>query len=151
MLQLDFVDQRFEEIDFSDTNTLFNIDTIFSGIPIEYNDYNIHMISSIDKGKVPQREDKRIFGFIDRFGIKLGLDKLSTGCKAAIMLGLNLPKRVALIECGDNALLEIVKHCRTGRALMLEPMDGVPDTVRTDTQIDVCIGKYRLNTLSNFS
>ena len=151
MLHIETIDTRIERIDFSDKDTIFDVESAFSGIKVLNNEYNRHMISSIDLGSVQDRDTKHIVHFIDRFGNQHLVYDLSTGCKAAILLGTNPQKRVCLIECGGNALVEIVKHCRNGRALMYTTDDGLPDTELSDTEIDVELDGYLFTSMDRLN
>ena len=56
--------------------------------------------------------------YIDRFGFKLRIDEMSSGCKAALCV-VNYPYKVVnLKECGLNARDCIISHCKSGYALV---------------------------------
>lgn len=53
--------------------------------------------------------------FKDRFGYKLHMSELSTGCKAALVTLHNQETWIRLIECGDNArdaILCLIDRCK---------------------------------------
>lgn len=60
------------------------------------------------------------YSFIDRFGCKLYISNLSTGCKAAILAVLSPDKIVDLRECGANARNAIVTFVKDGSIIMDE-------------------------------
>lgn len=69
--------------------------------------------------------------YIDRFGFKLPIDDLSTGCKAALCVE-NIPNKViSLLECGNNARDTIIRYCKQGAIVIrdngrtISTVDGV--------------------------
>ena len=56
--------------------------------------------------------------FEDRFGGKLYLDSLSTGCKAIIVVGNNPNKIIDTIECGPNAIKSLLNICNDGNVIL---------------------------------
>lgn len=125
---------------------IYDIDAKFNGIKVENTDYNRRAVYSIDKG---QLLDKGCF--IDRFGRTLKVDSLSTGCKTAILVGAFPTQLVSAIECGENALFQIIKNCKDGHILMYEPTIGIMKDTVNDTPIDVQLGKYRFTSLDRLN
>lgn len=146
MLHLDTIVLETTKLDILDPNTIFDIDTHFNRVRVENNIYNAHMVQAIDQGKLLNDDC-----FVDRFGCTRFTEDLSTGCKAAIIIGANPTKRVALIECGDNALFEIVTHCKNGRALIYDPVNGILNFHRNDFEIDVEVDGYRFTSLDRLN
>ncbi len=56
-------------------------------------------------------------GFIDRFRHFLYWSELSTGCKAALLVG-STPKCVDVSECGFNAVQAILRYATAGAIVM---------------------------------
>ena len=125
---------------------IYNIDTKFKRLKIQNTDYNMQMVLSIDNGKLLDNGC-----FIDRFGATLYTDDLSTGCKTAILVGAFPTQLVSAIECGENALFQIIKNCKDGHILMYEPTIGITSDSLSDTPIDVQLGKYRFTSLDRLN
>lgn len=71
------------------------------------------LLSLTEKGQWINTES-----FIDRFGYKLWLDSLSTGCKAALLAASHPDKVINLRECGYNARDAIILNIREGQLLV---------------------------------
>lgn len=84
------------------------------------------------------------FYFTDRFGAKLPISNLSTGCKAAILVALEPSVCIDIRECGNNARDLIIKLCKNGSIALEE--NGIDYALDFDDSIDVCVGKYRFTT-----
>lgn len=56
------------------------------------------------------------YSFIDRFGYKLPISDLSTGCKAALLVGGDAV--ISLYECGRNARDVILNYCSEGMVVL---------------------------------
>lgn len=95
-----------------------DIEELFSKVKI--NDINKikEVIKLIEKGDLIDG-----YSFIDRFGYKLFLKELSTGCKAAICVIENPDRIINLIECGINARDVIVNKCEYGKVYI--PSTGI--------------------------
>ena len=111
------------------------------GIPD--NDTAKKLIQKIEKGKYLDNSS-----FIDRFGYKLYLDSMSTGCKAAMVVVANNDKIVDLKECGWNARDEIIKNCKDGNILIED--NGISygfSNEEKDIPIDVKLDRYRFKNI----
>ena len=85
--------------------------------------------------------------FIDRYGFKLPIDHLSTGCKTALLVALKPDLLVDLSECGDNARDAILMKCRDGHIKMHFPLSmiaGGRDLYKEERDIDVAINGFRI-------
>lgn len=92
---------------------LTDIEALFKQIIVKGTAEEKAVISKIENGKYNDESS-----FIDRFGYKLYLSELSTGCKAALCV-LNKPDvQINLIECGRNALDVILSVCKNGSVIM---------------------------------
>lgn len=107
------------------------------------------LIELIDEGKY-----ENSFSFIDRFGFKLYISELSTGCKCALVVQNNPDAVVDIRECGFNARNAIISVCRQGTILIEN--DGVSYNLLDGTHdIEVRVDNYvfsdidRLNTYIN--
>lgn len=60
------------------------------------------------------------YSFIDRLGYKIHNSELSTGCKAAILVGVRQDSLIDLVECGANARNAIITFAKNGNILMNE-------------------------------
>lgn len=86
---------------------------------------------------IEQAEYKDASHIIDRFGDKLSIDFISTGCKAALLV-LNHPELViSLMECGYNARDFIINHCKNGTVIIAEsPITIVKLVDKVDIDVD---------------
>lgn len=90
-----------------------DIEALFKQIRIKGTEEEKAVIAKIEQGKY--NDDN---SFIDRFGYKLYLSELSTGCKAALCV-INKPDiQINLIECGINALDVILSTCKKGSIII---------------------------------
>lgn len=115
----------------------------FARIRVTDTEYNRKAIKEIEEGEY--YSDDR---FIDRFDRPLFLNNLSTGCKAALVVGNNPDIVLDLKECGLNAIDFIVANCNTGNILIKYPTNNIglvkSKTGYSDTSIDVIFddGKF---------
>ena len=79
--------------------------------------------------------------FIDRFGNKLSMNNLSTGCKAGLCVYCFPDKLISTIECGANAITAIIWYCRHGNITI--PFDYRGLCSFEAPSIDVRVGNYR--------
>lgn len=90
-----------------------DVEMCFSKITLKYNEEEKTIVKLIDNGELIDNNS-----FIDRFGYKLYVSELSTGCKAALCL-LNCPDKIInLKECGLNARDIIISLCTLGAAVI---------------------------------
>ena len=68
---------------------------------------------------------------IDRFGDKISINNISTGCKAVIVI-LNSKEPVSTIECGMNALSVIFSLCDNGTIYVRDIWDKFPVVYNSD-------------------
>lgn len=87
--------------------------------------------------------------FIDRFGFKLPITDLSTGCKAALCVANNTNTVIDLIECGFNARDAILKSCTEGHILFWDH-DRTVSGGREDS-IDVILNGHHFTNVEDFN
>lgn len=92
---------------------IVDIDAAFSKLKITVNEAVRNIIKAVDNGNIIDDA-----AFTDRFGVKLYLSELSTGCKAAICVELMQDKIIDLQECGLNARDAIFNYCENGKILL---------------------------------
>lgn len=68
---------------------------------------------------------------IDRFGDKISISNISTGCKAVIVI-LNSKEPISTIECGMNALSVIFSLCDNGTVYVRDIWDKFPVIYNSD-------------------
>lgn len=90
-----------------------DIDAAFSKLEINVNEAIKNIVKAVDLGDVVDGTT-----FVDRFGVKLYLSELSTGCKAAICVVLMPDKIIDLQECGLNARDAVFNYCENGKILL---------------------------------
>ncbi len=125
---------------------IVNINKAFRKIKLKKSSMIESFIKEIDNGELIDS-----VSFKDRFGIKLETEELSTGCKAAIVLDNNPQSIVSLIECGDNALISILKHCNMGKAIIYDRISMFDALNPYSIQIDVKLDKYRFSNLGRLN
>ena len=82
------------------------------------------------------------YSFIDRFGLKLDISEMSTGCKAALCVANNPKKVFNLIECGVNAQDVIITTLKEGNIIIRDRGITIVDYSK-DGKIDVELDGYR--------
>lgn len=75
--------------------------------------------------------------YIDRFGYKLHIEEMSTGCKAILVVLNNRNKWVDTKECGLNALSALISVCDEGRIILRDteyklPTYGLADSIEVE-------------------
>ncbi len=139
MLKLSIADLSANEIPKTD------IEALFKQIRIKGTPEEKAVISKIELGKY--NDDS---SFIDRFGYKLYLSELSTGCKAALCV-LNKPDlQINLMECGINALDVILTTCKTGSVIMRERGITIKD-YSENGKIEVKLDGYLFTTVERLN
>ena len=122
-----------------------DIEALFKQIRIKGTDEEKAVISKIEQGKYNDESS-----FIDRFGYKLYLSELSTGCKAALCV-INKPDmQINLIECGINAIDVILSICKKGSVIMRERGVTIKD-YSEDGQIEVELDGYLFTTVERLN
>lgn len=134
-------------VDQTDLPVEHDVEKLFIKTKIKDTELNRTLIEKIERGRYNDAST-----FIDRLGVKLYYDNLSTGCKAALCVANNPDKIVDTIECGHNARDAIIKYCREGKILYHSSgrtISSLGDS--PDIAIDVVIGQYRFITLSRLN
>ena len=90
-----------------------DIEATFSRLKVCMTKSTIEIIKSVDFGDMIDD-----ISYKDRFGNKLYLSELSTGCKAAICVALLPDKIIDLQECGLNARDAVFNYCEDGKILL---------------------------------
>lgn len=123
-----------------------DVELAFSEIGIPNTDVAKILIKEIEQGEYIDT-----ISFKDRFGYKLDMSCLSTGCKAALVVLMNPSKLVDLQECGWNARDEIIKNCKEGNILL--EYDDVTFTLKDGDEwgIDVRVDNYRFTNINSLN
>lgn len=96
-------------IDTKQVQIIVDVEKEFAKLRLKGTDTDKILIKVIENGRYIDD-----ISYIDRFGFKLHIDDLSTGCKAALCVA-NLPNKVInLLECGNNARDAIIRYCKQG-------------------------------------
>ena len=133
------------KIDELGTAPVTDIEALFKQIRIKGLPEEKIVISKIEQGKY--NDDS---SFIDRFGYKLYLSELSTGCKAALCV-INKPNmQINLIECGINALDVIITTCKNGSVIIKERDITIRD-YSEDGKIEVELDGYVFTTVNRLN
>lgn len=100
---------------------------------------NREILKSIEQS---QYYDK--YNVLDRFGAKLNIRNLSTGCKAALLVA-NSSKKIDLSECGFNARDFIITRISNGSIVLHN--SGVSIAGNKDINIDAIIDNKHFKTV----
>ena len=121
-----------------------DVEKLFMQTKDQYDDIDKAFIKEIDKATYLDNTK-----FIDRFGVALYIENLSTGCKAAIAVHHNPGKIVSCLEVGYNALASIIKHCKSGNVI-LYPYNQYIE-VEQDMPVDVMCRGHHFTSLNDIS
>lgn len=99
-----------------------DVEYLFTTIPV-FDEIDKRLIEIIDKGTFVDRQT-----FIDRFGMSLWTDKLSTGCKGAICVNHIKDGIISLAEVGLNARIAILTNIASGEILMPPFEEAIDDS-----------------------
>lgn len=127
-----------------DVSIINDVEKEFAKTKIKGYDIERNLIKYIEKGTFLDE-----YSFIDRFGYKLRITELSTGCKAALCVQHCPDSVVDLIECGLNARDVIVSICKNGSVLL----HGIDVTIAdyVTSNIDVQCNGYIFNTIDRLN
>ena len=112
---------RVEEAVPSGMELIRDPEAYFSCLELRCDDIDRDLVRVIEEGTL--LDGSR---FLDRFGVMLYTQQLSTGCKAALMVN-NSDKVIDLRECGVNAISAILSLCKSGRVAMTAPATDLSD------------------------
>lgn len=128
----------------NDTDRLVqDVEKQFDMIKLLGTELDKEIISCIEHGEYYDKNS-----FIDRFGNKLDISELSTGCKAALCV-VNCPHFIInLIECGLNARDIIINLCKEGNILLYD--NGITIVDYSDG-IDVKVDNYNITSIDRLN
>ena len=106
--------------------TRTDINKMFDMIDVKGTEQERLALQLIDKATY-----KNELEVIDRFGDKISINNISTGCKAVIVI-LNSKEPVSTIECGMNALSVIFSLCGNGTIYVRDIWDKFPVVYNSD-------------------
>ena len=121
-----------------------NIEDLFSSINLTRKPEEIRVIELIEKGKYNDS-----VSFIDRFGIRLPITELSTGCKTALCIINNPTIEIDTQECGINAVDVIVSTLKNGNIIIKDR--GVTFVDYDGDEIDVQLDGYRFTSIERLN
>lgn len=137
------------EKEYSDLNLDMDMEFRFLQISLDFNAVEDRLVNLIDKGHLISNDQMH---FIDRFGSKLPLICLSTGCKSALcVLHIKQGVVVDLGECGHNAQTIILTELKSGEVYI--PFYDMAFYRELDFNdiIDVGLDGYRFTSLERFN
>lgn len=105
----------------SDVELVRDPEAYFSRLALRCDDIDKNLVRVIEEGTLLDGHR-----FLDRFGVMLYTQQLSTGCKAALIVN-NSDKVIDLRECGVNAISAILSLCKSGRVAMTAPATDLSD------------------------
>lgn len=90
--------------------------------------------------------------FLDRFGAKVSLRDISTGCKVGLLVSCISGKVINGQECGNNARDSIIRNIRNGSIYIKYNDISIDYPGRDDYEIDVCLNdKIRFTSLDRLN
>ena len=128
-------------------NFINDVEKGFASVKLKCTDKEQELVSKIESGKLID-----FTSFIDRFGYKLYLSELSTGCKASLCVLNYSDSVINLVECGLNARDTIISLCDVGAVLIDTNSATISNKYVKDNKISVQVDNYvfsdinRLNT-----
>lgn len=103
------------------------------------------LVKVIDKGRLNSRAT-----YVDRFGTRLPVSELSTGCKAALCVLHSGGSVVDLRECGCNAIESVLRFCKLGNVLV--PFDTMGFLVsENNAPVEIFCNGYYFTNYSSFN
>lgn len=132
----------------SDKKIINDVEVYFMMFKLDFSEIEKRMVKLIEEGSLINGDNMH---FIDRFGCKLPLDFMSTGCKAALSVihcGDNI---INLLECGINAQEFIVTELKDGSIFIPYHDDGFYRGSSFSKSIDVGLDGYRFTDLSRLN
>lgn len=127
MLHLKF----FDNLDIEDKDIEKDVEMLFNSIRVTGTKEEREVLKLLEQ--VEYLDENFV---LDKFGMKLWIDSISTGSKTALCILNNTDKWVSSIECGANAQSIIISVCKNGKVIM----DDKEVTFRTsglNTDIEV--------------
>lgn len=128
----------------SEKEVVADVEKEFKQLKLQGTDVEKMLIEKIEKGTYLDS-----ISFIDRFGYKLYLDNLSTGCKAALCVVNRLDKIIDLAECGHNARDIIISLLMEGNVLMED--SSVTFSSIYGQNVDVRVDNYRFSNIDRLN
>lgn len=123
---------------------VMDVEEEFKKIKLAGTDLEMKLIEEIDNAKWNDSHS-----FIDRFGFKLYMSELSTGCKAALLV-VNMPEAIINIrECGLNARDAIISLCPNGNVLVMD--NGITFIDLSENDIQVKVDQYKFSTIDRLN
>lgn len=123
----------------------YDVEELFKRTALRCADNEKKAIMEIEQGELIDSGS-----YIDRFGYKLRIDELSTGCKAVLCVLNHTDKIINFIECGLNARDYAVKHLNDG-AIMIGEFNVTFMTYGFKDPIDVKMDGYRFTDLDRLN
>lgn len=137
----------FDELFKTQENVIVDPEVAFRLLTLSGSNTERTLISEIEQG---QYLDSAFF--VDRFGCKLPISELSTGCKTAIVVSKCPESLVDLAECGNNARDAIIRNIKEGRILLSYNGMDIYYAGDEDVAVDLCVeGVYRFTSLWRFN
>lgn len=128
-----------------DTKIIEDVELQFMLCSLEMSSEEQQMLEFIEHGTLNSEVD-----FIDRFGYKLYIDNLSTGCKAALCV-LHFPDKIIdLKECGNNAVEAILRLCKNGSIIVNSSPAGFSET-ESKASVEIVCNGYIFTNYTSFN
>lgn len=120
-----------------DKNTIVDVEEAFDKIKLTGSEKDREILRVLEEGEYINNSS-----YIDRFGVKLPLDSISSGSKCAFCVLYFPDKVVDTRECGLNALSTIISTCNKGNVIIRDIQVKLP-TYGFNTKINVeCNGRH---------
>lgn len=124
-----------------------DVERAFRALDLAGTDLDVRLVSEIEDGHYLDSS-----AFIDRFGYKLPIEDLSTGCKCALVVANSPDIFVDTVECGNNARDAIIRNVTQGKIIMSYNGLSIFYPGDDDYTIDVCVeDEYRFTSLDRLN
>lgn len=132
--------------DISEDSIINNVEAQFYATPFENTDKIKRIVSDIEQGDLISNT-----AFIDRFGYKLSIGELSTGCKALILLEVIRDKFINFAEVGLNARSYAIRHFSSGCIILPNFLYEIEGDASSDIEVGIHGTPYLFRNLGELS
>lgn len=132
----EFMEHKYDKI-------IDDVDVAFAVLNVTGSDVDKALLRDIEQAEYLSNGE-----VFDRFGFKIRMDDISSGCKAALLIA-NQSRPVDITECGLNAEDAILRHCRTGVAVS-RYRNSFGSKVADHENVDIAFDGIRFRDLTRF-
>ncbi len=127
-------------------NFINDVEKGFASLTLSCTDKEKELVKKLEGGTLVDANS-----FIDRFGYKLYLSELSTGCKSGLCVLNYKDSVINLAECGLNARDIIISLCDSGNILFDINSATISNQFLSNREINVKVGEYIFTDLNELN